>query len=322
MQAGDSGSAVDGRRAALKALAAAGLALAGGGLGAAAETKSGTASGTADSGMLRRRIPSSGELIAAVGLGTYQSFDAADSADPALEQVLARFVARGGQVVDSSPMYGCSESVVGDLSAKLGLRERLFLATKVWTSGRADGIRQMETSLTRLRTRQIDLMQVHNLLDWRLQLPTLREWKQQGRIRYLGVTHYHEGAYREVEAVLRAEKPDFVQINYSMAERDAESRLLPLAQELGIAVIINRPFAKASLFARVRGQPLPEWAVEFDCASWAQFFLKFILAQPAVSCAIPATSKLQHLEDNLAAGHGRLPDARQRARMSEYLARI
>lgn len=317
MRAGNSDAVIDGRRAALKAIAAGGLALAGSALGAAP-----AASSTSDSGMLRRRIPSSGELIAAVGLGTYQAFDVPDSADPALEQVLARLVALGGQMVDSSPMYGHAESVVGDLSAKLGVRDRLFLATKVWTSGRADGIRQMEASLARLRTKQLDLMQVHNLLDWQVHLPTLRQWKQQGRIRYLGVTHYHEGAYREVEAVLRAEKPDFAQINYSMAERDAEKRMLPLAQDLGIAVIINRPFAKASLFSRVRGKPLPEWAAEFDCTSWAQFFLKFILAQPAVTCVIPATSKVQHLEDNLAAGHGRLPDVQQRARMVEYLARI
>ncbi|WP_300319199.1 aldo/keto reductase [Accumulibacter sp.] len=318
MKAGDSDTAAGGRRAALKALAAGGLALAAGGLAAAP----GAVPGSADGGMLRRRIPSSGELIAAVGLGTYQTFDVADAASPALAEVLERFVALDGQVVDSSPMYGRSESVLGDLSARLGLRDRLFLATKVWTSGRADGIRQMETSLTRLRTRRLELLQVHNLLDWRVQLPTLREWQHQGRIRYLGVTHYHEGAYGEVESVLQAERPDFLQINYSMAERDAEVRLLPLARDLGIAVIINRPFAKASLFSRVRGQPLPVWAADFDCASWAQFFLKFILAEPAVSCVIPATGKLAHLEDNLAAGRGRLPDARQRQRMADYLARL
>ena len=318
MKARDGDSMLERRRAALKVIAAGGLAFAGGALGAAP----GSVPATPDDGMLRRRIPSSGELLAAVGLGTYQSFDVADSASPALEQVLARFVALGGQMVDSSPMYGRSESIVGELAARLGIRERLFLASKVWTSGRAEGIRQMANSLSRLRTSHLELMQVHNLLDWRVQLPTLRAWKQEGRIRYLGVTHYHEGAYRDVEAVLRAERPDFVQINYSMAERDAEVRMLPLAQDLGIAVIINRPFAKASLFSRVRGKPLPDWAAEFDCASWAQFFLKFILAQPAVTCAIPATSKPQHLEDNLAAGHGRLPDAKERARMSAYLASI
>ena len=314
MKTGNGDSVADGRRAALKTIAAGGLALAGSALGAATTTM--------DSALLRRRIPSSGELIAAVGLGTYDSFDVADSASPALEQVLARFVALGGAMVDSSPMYGNSESVVGDLAAKLGLRDRLFLATKVWTRGHDEGIRQMETSLTRLRTRHLELMQVHNLVDWQVHLPTLREWKQLGRLRYLGVTHYHESAYRELEAVLRAEKPDFVQINYSLAEREAEMRMLPLAQDLGIAVIINRPFAKASLFSQVRGKPLPAWAAEFDCASWAQFFLKFILAEPAVTCVIPATGKVHHLEDNLAAGHGRLPDARQRARMAATLERI
>lgn len=314
MRAGNGDSVVDGRRVALKTIAAGGLALAGGVLGAVPTI--------ADSGLLRRRIPSSGELIAAVGLGTYHSFDVADSASPALEQVLARFVALGGQMVDSSPMYGNSEEVVGDLAAKLGLRDRLFLATKVWTRGHAEGIRQMEMSFSRLRTKRLELMQVHNLVDWQVHLPTLREWKQMGRIRYLGVTHYHESAYRELEVVLKGEKPDFVQINYSMAERDAEMRLLPLAQDLGIAVIINRPFAKASLFSQVRGKALPAWAAEFDCASWAQFFLKFILAEPAVTCVIPATGKEHHLEDNIAAGHGRLPDVRQRARMAATLARI
>ncbi|MEF8699371.1 MAG: aldo/keto reductase [Candidatus Accumulibacter sp. UW26] len=303
-----------GRRAALKAIAAGSVILARSTFAAPATT--------ADDGLLRRRIPSSGEPIAAVGLGTYDSFDVADASQSALETVLTGFVALGGQLVDSSPMYGRAESVLGELAAKRGLRDRLFLATKVWTRGRAEGIGQMARSLDRLQAKRLDLMQIHNLLDWRLHLPTLREWQQQGRIRYLGVTHYHASAYPELESLLRRERPDFVQFNYSMAEREAEQRLLPLAQELGIAVIINRPFAKASLFSRVRGKPLPEWAADFDCASWAQFFLKFILAQPAVTCTIPATSKLQHLQDNLAAGRGRLPDAQQRSTMIEYLARI
>lgn len=314
MKTGNKDSVAGGRRDVLRTLAAGGLALAGGALGGAPATPGG--------GPLRRRIPASGELISAVGLGTYDSFDVADPASSALEQVLARFVALGGQMVDSSPMYGNAESVVGDLAARLGLRDRLFLATKVWTHGRAEGMRQMETSFRRLRTQRLELMQVHNLVDWQVQLPTLREWKQQGRIRYVGVTHYHEGAYRELEAVLQSARPDFVQINYSLAEPAAEMRMLPLAQDLGVAVIVNRPFAKASLFARVRGKPLPEWAAEFDCASWAQFFLKFILAEPAVTCVIPATGKVQHLEDNLAAAHGRLPDAQQRARMRATLERI
>ncbi|WP_374691487.1 aldo/keto reductase [Accumulibacter sp.] len=298
----------DGRRMALKIIAATGLALAGGAPPTAA-----------DGNVLRRRIPASGERIAAIGLGTYETFDVADAALPALQQVLARFVALGGQVVDSSPMYGRAESVLGHLAATLGTRDRLFLATKVWTSGAAEGIRQMETSFIRLRTRQLDLMQVHNLVDWQVHLATMRDWQREGRIRYLGVTHYHASAHRQVETVLRSARPDFVQINYSMAERDAESRLLPLAQDLGIAVVINRPFAQGALFTRVRGRPLPAWTAEFDCTSWAQFFLKFILAQPTVTCVIPATNKVQHLEDNLAAARGRLPDGRQRTRMAEHL---
>lgn len=298
----------DGRRMALKIIAATGLALAGGAPPTAA-----------DGNVLRRRIPASGERIAAIGLGTYETFDVADAALPALQQVLARFVALGGQVVDSSPMYGRAESVLGHLAATLGTRDRLFLATKVWTSGAAEGIRQMETSFIRLRTRQLDLMQVHNLVDWQVHLATMRDWQREGRIRYLGVTHYYASAHRQVETVLRSARPDFVQINYSMAERDAESRLLPLAQDLGIAVVINRPFAQGALFTRVRGRPLPAWTAEFDCTSWAQFFLKFILAQPTVTCVIPATNKVQHLEDNLAAARGRLPDGRQRTRMAEHL---
>jgi len=298
----------EGRRKALKMIAATGLALAGGATAAAT-----------DGNVLGRRIPASGERLAAVGLGTYETFDVADAALPALQQVLARFVALGGQMVDSSPMYGRAESVLGHLAETLGARQRLFLATKVWTSGEADGVRQMETSFNRLRTRQLDLMQVHNLVDWQVHLATMRDWQRQGRIRYLGVTHYHAGAHRQLETVLRAARPDFVQINYSMAERDAESRLLPLAQDLGIAVIINRPFAQGALFTRVRGRPLPAWAAEFDCTSWAQFFLKFILAQPAVTCVIPATSKVLHLEDNLAAAQGRLPDERQLSRMAGSL---
>jgi diketogulonate reductase-like aldo/keto reductase len=308
MQAGSIGAPREGRRKALKIMAAAGLALAGGQTLAAGEEN-----------ILSRRIPASGERIAAVGLGTYETFDVADTALPGLQQVLARFVTLGGQVVDSSPMYGRAESVLGQLAETLGVRTRLFLATKVWTSGETEGMRQMATSFKRLRTRQLDLMQVHNLVDWQTHLMAMRDWQQQGRIRYLGVTHYHVGAHRQLEAVLRTARPDFVQINYSMAEREAENRLLPLAQDLGIAVIVNRPFAQAALFTRVRGRSLPAWAAEFDCASWAQFFLKFILAQPAVTCVIPATSKVPHLEDNLAAARGRLPDVQQRARMAEYL---
>ena len=273
---------------------------------------------------LKRPIPRSGKLLPAVGVGTWQTFDVGPRAPERaeLKEVLRLLVELGGSVVDSSPMYGEAERVVGDLAADLGIHQRLFLATKVWTSGREAGIRQMENSFRLMRTQRIDLMQVHNLLDLSTHLKTLREWKSAGRIRYLGITHYHQGAYRELERLIKTREYDFVQFNYSMAEREAEDRLLPLCAETGTAVIINRPFAHASLFGKVRGRPLPPWAAEFDCASWAQFFLKFILAHPAVTCVIPGTGRVTHLKDNLQAGLGRLPDATTRQRMVEYLERL
>ena len=267
---------------------------------------------------LERPIPASGEKIPVVGLGTWRTFDVGASAaerDP-LEEVLRSFVALGGRVVDSSPMYGAAESVVGDLAAKLAVGDRLFLATKVWTSGRDAGVRQMEQSLRRLRARTLDLMQIHNLLDWRTHLATLREWKAAGRVRYVGVTHYTSSAYDELERVLQSETLDFVQVNYSLGEREAERRILPLARDRGVAVLANRPFAEGGLFQRVRGQALPAWAAELDCESWAQLFLKWILAHPAVTCVIPATSRPQHLADNMKAGTGPLPDAAMRDRMA------
>ena len=273
---------------------------------------------------LKRPIPRSGKLLPAVGVGTWQTFDVGPRAPERaeLKEVLRLLVELGGSVVDSSPMYGEAERVVGDLAADLGIHQRLFLATKVWTSGREAGIRQMENSFRLMRTQRIDLMQVHNLLDLSTHLKTLREWKSAGRIRYLGITHYHQGAYRELERLIKTREYDFVQFNYSMAEREAEDRLLPLCAETGTAVIINRPFAHASLFGKVRGRPLPPWAAEFDCASWAQFFLKFILAHPAVTCVIPGTDRVTHLKDNLQAGLGRLPDAATRQRMVEYFERL
>ena len=281
------------------------------------------ASAGAASPMLQRPIPSSGETIPAVGLGTWRTFDVGTApADRApLEEVLQRFVALGGRVVDSSPMYGAAESVLGDLGAALGLTDRLFLATKVWTSGREAGTAQMEQSLRRLRTARLDLLQVHNLLDWRTHLGTLRAWKQAGRIRYLGVTHYTASAYDELERVLRSEPLDFVQVNYSLGEREAERRILPLARERGIAVLVNRPVSEGGLFRRVRGQALPAWAPEAGCTSWAQIFLKWILAHPAVTCVIPATSRPRHLVDNMTAGTGIMPDAAMRDRMAALVGR-
>jgi diketogulonate reductase-like aldo/keto reductase len=271
--------------------------------------------------MAARPIPASGEMLPVVGLGTYQSFDVGSGAaerEP-VKEVLRLFVQQGGKLVDSSPMYGPSESVVGDLATELGINARLFMATKVWTSGRDAGIRQMEESLRRMKVERMDLMQIHNLLDWKTHLDTLKKWKAAGRIRYIGITHYHSGAYAELERLMKTKEFDFVQFNYSIAERDAEERILPLAHELGVAVIANRPFAAASLFSRVRGKEVPAWAADFDCKSWGQFFLKYILAHPAVTCVIPATGKPQHLLDNMMAGVGRLPDAAMRKRMVEFV---
>jgi diketogulonate reductase-like aldo/keto reductase len=274
------------------------------------------------SAMLQRPIPSSGETLPAVGLGTWRAFDVGASAaerEPR-QQTLERLVELGGRVIDSSPMYGAAESVVGDLAADLVVTDTLFLATKVWTSGRDAGLAQMEQSFRRLRARRVDLMQVHNLVDWRTHLRTLREWKAAGRIRYLGVTHYTASAYDELERVLRSEPLDVVQVNYSLGEREAERRILPLARERGIAVLVNRPFSTGGLFQRVRGETLPAWAAEMDCTSWAQFFLKWILAHPAVTCVIPGTGQPQHVVDNLKAGVGQLPDPRMRERMAALVA--
>lgn len=270
---------------------------------------------------LRRAIPKSGELLHAIGLGTWHTFDVGGDANgrAAAREVLARFVKAGGQLVDSSPMYGGSESVVGDLVADLGVEKSLFLATKVWTSGRAAGIRQMEESMRRMRAKRIDLMQVHNLTDVHTQLKTLREWKEQGRIRYLGITHYHEGAYTELERLIKSEQLDFAQFNYNVVTTAAEARLLPICAEYRTAVIVNRPFEEGALFRSVKGRDLPKWAAEFDCHSWAQFFLKFIVSHPAVTCAIPATRNPDYLVDNMGAASGRLPDAAMRRRMVQHM---
>ena len=279
---------------------------------------------TSNVALVKRTIPSSGESIPVLGLGTWQAFDVGSSPSERqpVEEVLARFAKLGGHLVDSSPMYGRAEQVIGDIAAKLNLRAALFLATKVWTTGKEQGIASMERSLAKLQTKQIDLMQVHNLVDVQTQLATLRAWKEQGRVRYLGITHHASSAYEEVTKLLRSEKLDFLQINYSLLEREAGSQILPLAQDRGVAVIVNRPFGGGDLFARVRQKPLPEWAAEFDCHSWAQFLLKWILAHPAVTCAIPATSNLRHLEDNMQGGVGRLPDAKLRERMVEVVSAL
>jgi diketogulonate reductase-like aldo/keto reductase len=262
-------------------------------------------------------LPFNQEALPVIGLGTWQTFDVgAGAAERApLREVLGLL---DGNVIDSSPMYGAAESVVGDLVADLALRERVFLATKVWTSGREEGLRQIEASLRRLRAARLDLLQVHNLLDADTHTATLRELKEAGRIRYMGITHYTSSAYVEVERWLKTRQYDFLQINYSLGERDAEQRLLPLAAELKVGVIANRPFAEGALFRKVKGKPLPAWAGELGVASWAQYFLKWIVGHPAVTCAIPGTARPDHMADNLAAGRGAPPGDAQRRRMAEY----
>jgi diketogulonate reductase-like aldo/keto reductase len=270
------------------------------------------------SSILMRRIPSSDETLPVIGLGTWQTFDVEPrSAERRpLEQVLQAFTELGGRLVDTSPMYGRSEEVLGEITAALHLRNKLFVATKVWTSGKLEGIRQMEDSFRKLRMDRVELMQVHNLVDVTTQLDTLQAWKREKRIRYIGVTHYTAGGHDAVARIVASQAVDFVQINYSVGEREAETRLLPLAMERGVAVIANRPFAGGGLFRRLRDKPLPAWAAEIRCESWAQVLLKFVISNPAITCAIPATSKVSHLRDNMRAGHDPLPDERLRTRIA------
>ena len=270
--------------------------------------------------MHARAIPGSGERLPVIGIGTWQTFDVGGdaAARAALQEVLRAFFAGGGRVVDSSPMYGSSESVVGGLCQALGICEPLFMASKIYTRGREEGSRGMQRSIERMRAGSMDLMQVHNLLDIETHTPTLREWKAAKRVRYIGITHYTSSAYAEVEHWLKTKQFDFLQINYSLGESEAGKRLLPLAKEVGAAVIANRPFAEGAMFGRVRGKPLPPWAAELGIASWAQYFLKWIVSHPAVTCAIPGTGKPEHMVDNLKAGFGPLPGTAQRRAMSQY----
>ena len=258
--------------------------------------------------MLTRNIPSTGEALPVIGLGTYKGFDTGSSGKEraVLGEVLATLLSFGGSVVDSSPMYGRAEGVAGELLAAKGAREKAFVATKVWTEGRAAGIDQMNRSMKLLRCHQIDLMQVHNLVDWRAQLVTLRAWKEEGRIRYLGITHYSSSAYGEMERIMRAETLDFVQLNFSLADREAERRLLPLAQERGVAVLVNLPFGQGSLFKNLRGKSVPPWMQEAGCDTWSAVLLKFALAHSAVTCVIPGTGNPKHVAENCHAGDGRM----------------
>jgi len=273
----------------------------------------------ANTRIMTRPIPGSGEELPLIGIGTWQTFDVRGDPSP-LREVLKVFSQAGGRVVDSSPMYGAAESVVGEITASLALRDKLFMASKVWTSGRDEGIRQMENSFRRMRVERMDLMQVHNLVDVATHTETLKDWKAKGRVRYIGITHYTASAYTDVERWVKTGAYEFLQINYSLAERDAERRLLPLAQEKKVAVIANRPFAEGALFGRVKGKPLPPWAAELGIRSWAQYFLKWIVSHPAVNCTIPGTGKAEHIRDNVAAGSGVLPDEAARKRMAEYFS--
>jgi diketogulonate reductase-like aldo/keto reductase len=272
--------------------------------------------------MQTRKIPATGEMLPVIGCGTWRTFDVGSSpAERApLAEVLKVLFEAGGSVIDSSPMYGRSEGVVGDLLAAAGTRDKAFLATKVWTHGKEEGIAQMEQSFKRLRTDKIDLMQVHNLVDWRIHLPTLKAWKAEGRVRLIGITHYTETMHGELEAILQLGGFDFVQVNYALDSRGIERRLLRFAQDNGVAVMINQPFGGGGLLKELSGRKLPGWAKDIACTSWAQILLKFVLAQPAVTCVIPGTSKPQHMRDNVAAGVGPYPDRKLLDRMASEIS--
>jgi diketogulonate reductase-like aldo/keto reductase len=271
-------------------------------------------------GIGKRSIPSTGEAIPELGMGTWKSFDVpAGPARNRLSENLRLFAAAGGSVIDTSPMYGLAEAALGGLLPGIAPALRPFLATKVWTEGRENGIRQMETSLALMKVSGVDLMQIHNLVDWESHAPVLREWKAAGRIRYWGLTHYRDSAFAELERVAAAAKPDFLQFNYALGDAAAEKRLLPFCAANGIGVLINRPFGEGRLFQRVRGKPLPAWAAEAGCASWSALFLKFVLSHPAVTCAIPATGDPVHLAENLRYAEGGLPDRKQSSQWTRLM---
>ena len=273
---------------------------------------------------LKKAIPKTGEQIPVIGMGTSRTFDAGNdqAMRDQLAEVLQLFFDHGGAVIDSSPMYGTAEQVTGDLLAKIKNKQALFAATKVWTWGKQEGITQMQRSSERMGVKVFDLMQIHNLRDWEVHLATLKEWKAEGKVRYIGITTSHGRFHDELEVILENEPFDFVQFSYNIMNRTVEQRLLPIARERGIATLINRPFARGELFRLVKGTALPEWASEIDVQSWGQFFLKFVVSHPDVTCAIPATSKPHHMRDNMAAGLGRLPDAAMRQRMIAYISSL
>jgi diketogulonate reductase-like aldo/keto reductase len=291
--------------------------------GAALGALPGLALGEATGGMTSKPIPATGEALPVIGLGTYNVFDV-DSTPAQIatrKDIVTQLVSAGGRLLDTSPMYNRSEKVIGDVIEAGARRDELFLATKVWTDGREAGVAQMEQSAALMNTDVVDLMQVHNLRDTAVHMTSIREWQEEGRIRYSGLTHYTADAQAALAREMRTFKPQFIQINYSLGEREAERDVLPLARELGIAVLINRPFQAGRLFRAVAGKELPGFAGDF-AESWGQFFLKFIVSHPAVTCAIPATSKPHHMADNLGAGFGELPDAAMRKRMAEYFENL
>jgi aryl-alcohol dehydrogenase-like predicted oxidoreductase len=273
---------------------------------------------------IQKTIPVSGESLPAIGMGSWLTFDVGDdeAARATRVQVLQVFFDRGGALIDSSPMYGSSQEVIGYCLRQIQNKQALFAATKVWIYGQWLGIKQMEAAQKLWGVARIDLMQIHNMLDWQSHLDTLKAWKAEGRIRYIGITTSHGRRHQEMERALLNEPFDFVQFTYNLIDREAEQRLLPLAAERGIAVIVNRPFQGGALFGPVQGKPLPAWAADFDCTNWAQFFLKYIVAHPAVTCAIPATSRVAHMHENMGAGFGRLPDAETRRRMLAVYAKL
>lgn len=270
--------------------------------------------------LLHKAIPSSGETLPIVGLGTNRyGVDQSEAARAPLRAALERFHHLGGTVIDTAPMYRTSEAVLGDLIAELGIRDDLFMATKTdRPDGAAATIEQMNESMSRLRTDRIELMQVHNLVGWRNALPVMREWQQEGRIRYIGITTSRSSQYEEFEQVMRQETLDFVQINYSLEQREAAERLLPLAADRGMAVIINRAFGGGRIFQKVGDRPVPYWAEAFGCESWAQFLLKYAIGHPAATLSIPGMTKLNHVDDNFGATRGRLPNAEERQRQEEF----
>ncbi len=270
--------------------------------------------------ILKRKIPSSGQLLPVVGLGTWQSFDIGNNiADrKQLSKVLLTMKKSGGQLIDSSPMYGSSEQVVGDLTTKLKLQDSFFYATKVWTTGKESGIKQMKTSMQKMNRNVMDLMQIHNLMDWKIHIKTLKDWKEKGLIKYWGITHYTDSSHEMLSRIIKTEKPDFVQFNYSINNRNAEHKLIATAANNMTAIIINRPYSGGSLFRKIKGKSIPEWSKEYDISSWGQFFLKYILSHEAINCVIPGTSKPHHALDNMMAGYGKLPDHNTREKMYLY----